>query len=401
MAITTGEVARAAFERALLVDDPEALYEQAPCGYLTLDADGRLLKANRTFLTWTGFRADDLLATTWFSELLTTGSRIFYETHVRPMLHMKGQISEIALDIVRADGSRLPVLLNAVMEHTEDGVPALTRMAVFDATERRRYEQELLAQKKRAEESEQRLALVARTLQETLMPPRDPRIRGLDVATGYRPAGSGDEIGGDFYDVFEVGDGSWVVAIGDVAGKGVEAAVVATLARHTIRALAATESSPARTLEHLNHVVLAHPSGRFLTAALLRLRRANDVWSVTMALGGHPPAILVGERTDPVRVGDAAHLVGAFDFAEYDDLQFELAPGTTLLLHTDGVTEASAPGRRGSFYGEARLLRVVHGGHAGARDLVDRILTDVMHFQANRARDDIALVALRVPAPGR
>jgi phosphoserine phosphatase RsbU/P len=332
-----------------------------------------------------------------FADLLAPGSRVFHETHVRPLLLLHGKATEIALEVLRADGSRLPVLVNAVMDQTEEGLPGVTRIAVFDATERRRYEQELLDQKRHAEESERRLAVLARTLQETLMPPREPRVDGLDVATGYRPAGSGDEIGGDFYDVFELSSGDWVVTIGDVAGKGVEAAVVATLARHTIRAVAISEPSPSGILRRLNQVVLAHPTERFLTAAVLRMRRIGDWWDVTMSLGGHPPAIIVDAGKRPRSIGEPAHLVGAFDVVSFPDIRFEMRPGTTVVLHTDGVTEASDPTRPGRFYGEERLLRLLHTEVRGAQPVVDQILRDVLDFQGADARDDIALVALHVP----
>ncbi len=102
---------------------------------------------------------------------------------------------------------------------------------MFDATERRSYERELLAAKRRAEESEVHASLLSRTLQQTLIPPEIPHIPGLDVAAVYRPAGDGEEIGGDFYDVFQIGVDDWMVAIGDVQGKGANAAVVTALAR--------------------------------------------------------------------------------------------------------------------------------------------------------------------------
>lgn len=387
------------FERALLLDDAAALYERAPCGYLTLAPDGIILKANETFFTWTGHTPGDVVGSRRFSGLLTRGSALFAETHLRPMLHMHDQIRGVALDVVCADGSTLPVLVNVVLDRAVDGTPSLIRMAVFDATERRRYEKELLAQKTRAEESEHRLAVLARTLQETLMPPRDPHIEGLEVAAGYRPAGSGDEIGGDFYDVFEVADGQWVVTLGDVAGKGAEAAVVATLARHTIRAVAVSESSPAGILAQLNRVVLAHPTDRFLTAVVLRLRRAGDRWDVVMSLGGHPPAILLAQGRQPRTIGEAGHLVGAFDFVEFDDLRFELLPGTAVVLHTDGVTEASNPDHADRFYGDERLVRALHAQPGTAQELVDRVLDDVLRFQDGVPRDDIALLALQAPGP--
>lgn len=388
-------MARAAFEEALLVDDPAELYERAPCGYLSISADGLILKANATFLTWTGHEAGEVAGKRTWLDLLAPGSKLFHETHVRPLLHLDGQLGEVALELLRADGTRLSVLANLVMDRTEDGAPGVTRIAVFDATERRRYEHELLEAKRRAEEAEKRLRALARTLQETLMPPRNPRIEGLDVATAYRPAGAGDEIGGDFYDVFEVSSQDWVVTIGDVAGKGVDAATVATLARHTVRAVAVSEASPAEILRQLNHVILGHPSNRFCTAAVLRLRRVGDWWDVAMAVGGHPPAVVLDAGKPPRVIGEAGHLVGAFESATYDDIRFEMRPGTTILLHTDGVTE----GRRGEeFYGEERLMRLLHDNTETAEALVGRVLTDVLGFQGQRPRDDIALLVLQVPA---
>lgn len=362
---------------------------------MTLSPAGLILTANQTFLIWTGYSAADLIESMTFVSLLAPGSKLFHETHFSPLLHMEGQVNEIAMEMSRADGSRLPVLVNAVMERASDSAPGLTRVAVFDATERRRYELELHAEKQRAQESERRLAVVARTLQETLMPPRDPRIEGLDVATAYRPAGAGDEIGGDFYDMFAVSESDWVVLIGDVAGKGVEAAVVATLARHTVRALAITEPSPAEILRQLNQVLLSHPTERFCTAIILRLHRSGDRWRVTMSIGGHPPAILLGGAETPGLLGQPSQLVGAFDNASYDDLRFELRSGMTLLLHTDGITE----GRRGQeSYGEDRLMRLLDATPEGVVELVARILDDVLGFQNNAAHDDIAVVALHVPA---
>jgi sigma-B regulation protein RsbU (phosphoserine phosphatase) len=370
------------------------LYEQAPCGYLTVDPDGLVVKANRTFLTWIGQQAVDVVGKAAFTSLLAPGSKVFHETHVRPLLHLDGQVSEIAIEILRSDDTRLPVLVNAVMDRGDDGAPGVTRIAVFDATERRRYEQELLDAKRRAEEAERRLTLVARRLQETLMPPGSPRIEGLDVATAYRPAGSGDEIGGDFYDVFAVSDQDWVVAIGDVSGKGIYAAAIATLARHTVRAVAVSEASPAAILGHLNRVILGNPGERFCTATILRLRRTGDRWDVTMSVGGHPPAVLLEPgKAAPRTLGEAGHLIGIFDFASYEDLRFEMRPGTTVLLHTDGVTEGR---RHDEQYGEDRLMRLLNDNNETAEALVGRILQDVLTFQGGQPRDDIALVALRV-----
>ncbi len=382
----------AAFDAALLEDDPQKLYDSAPCGYLTTAPDGTVVKANRTFLSLLGFAADEVVGTRAFVELLTAGGRIYHETHYAPMLRLQGRVREVAFDMVRRDGSRLPVLVNAVLERDRTGEPVRVRIAVFDATHRREYERELWRAKERAELSEHRARALARTLQATLIPPAPPSIPDLEVSTAYRPAGNGEEVGGDFYDIFQISAGDWVVALGDVCGKGVDAAIVTALVRHTIRALAVGLHKPSEVLTALNTVLLMHPTGRFSTVVLLRLRQDEQGWSVTMSTGGHPLPLHV--RAGEVRqLGVPGSLIGVLEEIEVHDGEFRLDPGDLLVVHTDGVTEAR---RDREFYGEERLLRAVvelsaHEHPAGA------LLQEVMDFQGRRARDDIAVVSIRVP----
>src|SRR3954454_24678724 len=143
----------------LLDDDPADLYENAPCGYLSALPDGTVVKVNRTFCSWIGRPADEVLGSR-FQDLLAIGGRVFHETHMVPLLRMQGAVRELALDVVRADGSVLPCLLNAVEVRDENGAPVLVRATLFEATARRRYEQELLTAQRVAQESEAR----ARTL---------------------------------------------------------------------------------------------------------------------------------------------------------------------------------------------------------------------------------------------
>jgi PAS domain S-box-containing protein len=139
----------------LLEDDPADLYENAPMGYLSMLPDGRIVKVNRTFCEWLGRPAESVLGVR-FQDLMSTGGRVYYETHLTPLMRMQGAVREIALDLVRADGSLLSCLANAVLLQDEEGAPALVRATVFDATARRRYERELLAAQRAAEESERR-----------------------------------------------------------------------------------------------------------------------------------------------------------------------------------------------------------------------------------------------------
>jgi PAS domain S-box-containing protein len=136
---------------ALLGESSEDLYERAPCGYLSVLPDCVIGRVNRTFAEWTGFAKADLVGTRRFVDLLTVGGRIYYETHFHPLLCMQREVREIAFDVTCANGDRMPVLVNAT-QHDYPSAGLITRITVFDATDRRRYERELLAARKRAEQ---------------------------------------------------------------------------------------------------------------------------------------------------------------------------------------------------------------------------------------------------------
>ena len=329
-----------AFLGALAADDPELLYDRAPCGYLTTTADGLITKANQTFLDLTGHGRDDLVGRRRFVDLLTAGGRIYHETHYVPLLAMHGSAREIALDLVGADGRRLPVLVNSVLDRDPSGRPAVVRTAVFDATQRREYERELVAARDRAEQSELRARVLARTLQQSFLPPTDPRIPALDLAAVYRPAGDGSEIGGDFYDVFEVSANDWCVVVGDVCGKGVEAAVVTSLARHTVRAVSVHRDEPSHALVALNEVLLHHETDRFCTMVVIRLRGGSGVWTVTVSSGGHPLPLLKRPGEALATLGRPGSLVGVLESPSFADTTVALAPGDLIVAYTDGVPEA-------------------------------------------------------------
>ena len=380
-----------AFYGALLFDDPEALYDRAPCGYLSTLADGTIVKVNETFLTLTGYARQDLVGRRTFAELLTAGGRIYHETHYAPMLQMQGTARAIALDIVRADATRLPVLVNAVLERDDAGHPVIVRTAIFDATDRREYERELLRAKQRAEASEERATALARTLQQTLIPPTVPTIPGLDIAAVYRPAGTGDEIGGDFYDVFQIATDDWVVVIGDVAGKGIDAAVVTALARHTIRAAAVNQQRPSDILTTLNAVLLHDDTDRFCTVALIRLRKAGAGWDVWTSNAGHPPPLRVTAAREIHPVGRPGSLLGVLESPDLTDSHHTLSAGDMLLMYTDGVTEARGAA---GFFGDEGLLRSIAAASPVVRDAADALLDEVVRFQSGMPRDDIAIVAI-------
>ena len=373
-------------------------YQHAPCGHLATTPDGQILRVNETFLSLSGYTRSELVDRRRFADLLTGGGRIYHETHLAPMLRIQGAASEIALELVRGDGARIPVLVNLAVEHDANQRPSLIRIAVFEATDRRHYEQELLHAKQRAEASEQHAKSLARTLQQTLIPPALPIIDGLDVAAVYRPAGDGEEVGGDFYDVFEIADDDWAVVIGDVCGKGVEAAVVTAIARHTLRAAAVRTPRPSAALETLNKVLLKHDTDRFCTANVVRLRRVDHRWSLAASSGGHPLPFLIRHRKPPVDFGEPGALLGVMETPVFFDTETFLEPGDAIVMYTDGVTEGQqdrAP------YGDKRLRAAILHHVGDATTLTEGILADSLGFQRGTPRDDIAIVAITVSLANR
>ena len=391
--VPTGE--RAA---VFLEDSAEELYEDAPCGYLSTLLDGTVVRINGTLLGWLGFDRAEVVGRRRFVDLLTAGGRIYHETHYAPLLRMQGTVREIALDLVAADGRRLPVLVNARLKRDARGEPLLVRLSVFDATERREYERELLRARRRAEESEAHARLLARTLQQSLIPPAVPTVPYVDLGAMYHPAGSGDLVGGDFYDVFETQGGEWVVALGDVCGKGAPAAAVTVLARYTIRGSAVRTPAPAAVLATLNEVLLHDEAERFCTAVCGRVV-AGDGWvRLTFACGGHPLPYLTAPGRPTVTVGRPGTVLGVRPVPALHDSVVDLGPGHAVVLFTDGVTEA----RRGrELFGEDRLAELLTRlAPLDARGIASGVVDAVLRYQDGVARDDIAVLVIRNPPRG-
>jgi PAS domain S-box-containing protein len=139
----------------LFEESTEDLYEHAPCGYLSAPPGRPIVRVNQTFLTWTGYRREDLVGKKLFRDLLTAGGKIFHETHYAPLLQMQGMVREIAVDLVCADGSRLPTLINSMVRKDAAGKPHLIRTTVFNATDRKEFERELVRERQRAERATQ------------------------------------------------------------------------------------------------------------------------------------------------------------------------------------------------------------------------------------------------------
>jgi serine phosphatase RsbU (regulator of sigma subunit)/PAS domain-containing protein len=235
---------------------------------------------------------------------------------------------------------------------------------------------------------------IARTLQRSLLPPALPHIPGVEVAARFRPAGEGYDVGGDFYDVFKSGNGGWGVVIGDVCGKGPEAAALTGLARHTVRAAAMQESDPSRILNLLSEAILhERPGSEFCTAAYGRLDVDPDGTRMTVASGGHPLPLLVTAEGEVKQVGAPGTLLGFTADTKLVDETLDLRPGATLVFYTDGVTEAGEP--RGAF--GLGGLKAVLAQCAGmnAQQIAERVDTAAVGLRENPA-DDIAVLVLRI-----
>ncbi|XKK40059.1 SpoIIE family protein phosphatase [Nocardiopsis sp. ARC36] len=406
---------------ALLEQGAEELYEFAPCGYLSTLMDGTIVRINATLLEWLGLERDAVVDRMRFSDLLTVGGRLYHETHFAPLLYMRGQVSGIALEMRVAGGASLPVLVSSAVKHDSAGEPLLIHTNVFDATERRAYEEELLHRRREADRAraeadrarEQadtdraRLKDALTVLQKALLPDSLPAVPGMEAASYYHPA-SPDQLGGDFYDLLRLDGARWVFFLGDVRGKGPEAATLTSRARYALRAAALHTSEPAEVLGTLNTVLLegqAHDEeARHCTVVLGILEPGVDGGTarVRLASGGHPPALVLRADGRVDLLGTpGGMLVGVLPGAEFATAETVLAPGDTLLLYTDGLTEARTGPRRDTLYGEDGLLAFAAEHVPSSPSKVINALSDLLWSFGEGLDDDTALLALGVPAvPG-
>ena len=316
----------------LLDESADDLFETAPCGYLTTALDGSILRVNRTFEELAGRKRDELLGTR-FQDLLTPDGRIYHETHYAPLLRMQGSVREIAIEIVRSDGSNVPAFVNAVVRHDNAGQPRVIRTTVFDATDRRRYEQELLKARRREHE-------VALELQRGLLAGALREGDGIEVGVAYRPAERGLEVGGDWYDAFWLEEGETLaIVVGDVVGRGLGAAATMGQLRSALRALASTGFEPGPLLEALSEFARRHSVGQMATVAYAEL----DVRLGCMryACAGHPPPAIVepGGAAWFASDGRSPPLDACSFWSDRPEGACQLSPEAIVVLYTDGLIE--------------------------------------------------------------
>ncbi len=302
---------------------------------------------------------------------------------------MQGEVRGISVEIVRADGSRLPATINSVLQRDADGAARSIRTTVFDATDRQVYEQELRAARRREHD-------IAERLQRSLLHGELPALPGLDVAVSYKPGVRGLRVGGDWYDAFWLEEPDSVAfVVGDVVGRGIEAAASMGQLRSAVRALAATGLAPAALLEALDRYVERHGVGAMTTLVYAQLTLASGVMS--FACAGHPPPLVLAPGDQPLLVwaGRSLPLNTHLGRGRRREASVELRAGSALLLYTDGLVERpGAPLDQGS----ARLLAEVdkHRGEISSAALASSVVR-ALHDPEDS--DDVCLLVARVGSP--
>jgi sigma-B regulation protein RsbU (phosphoserine phosphatase) len=315
---------------------------------------------------------------------------------------MQGEVSGIALDLRAKDGSVFPALISSLVR--ADGV---VRTIVFDGRERRAYEQELLrarrlaeAERQAAEREGERLRHLVTDLQRSLLPAVLQTPPGLETAAHYRMA-SAEEVGGDFYDLFPLDGGRWGFFLGDVSGKGIEAAAVTALARYTLRAAAVYDPDPAAVLQNLNKVLYQEyrHDARYCTVVFGILTPHPGGFGAVIASGGHPEPLVLRADGTARQHRTKGRLVGVFPNSVYTNTHVTVHAGDTLVLYTDGITEARTPGGQdaGARYGVDAVTRFAGElAPAGAEAAVGAFVGLLDEF-GDGLEDDTAIMAIGVP----
>jgi serine phosphatase RsbU (regulator of sigma subunit) len=238
-------------------------------------------------------------------------------------------------------------------------------------------------------------AYIAKTLQESLLPAELPIIPGVETAARFHATGEGTDVGGDFYDLFQTPPGGWTVVVGDVCGKGPDAAAVTALARYTLRAAAMRDHHPSRSLWTLNDALLRQREDRrFCTVAYAYLEPGNGGASVGLSSGGHPLPLILRADGEVAPLGVHGTLLGVVPDPNLEESTAYLSRGDSIVFYTDGVTDARVPG---GFFGEERLADLVASCSGLPADAIAaRIESAALEAQEGQPHDDIAVVVLRV-----
>ena len=286
-------------------------------------------------------------------------------------------------------GHSQPGVFDAEAGRLAEGIAAQAAIGIENARLYGDAQREIEARNRAYEER----ARVARTLQQSLLPPHLPRIPRIELAARYEACA--EDIGGDFYDVFALGPGRWGIVVGDVCGKGADAAALTALARHTVTTAAMLDPEPTEVLQVLNAALYKHDTHRFATAIYALLSETDDGGlRLTVALGGHPAPLLLRDG-GIASIGEPGLLVGGFPELVVAETTVDLRPGDAVVFYTDGLTDVW---RDGDILGERwvrETLMACHNAPAGV--IVDRLADGAVALQQGASgRDDIAVLTLTV-----
>lgn len=354
---------------------------------ITMDDQGRVVEFNPAAERVFGYRSEEATGRVLAELIIPPALRArhrqgvarYLETGVSRILG-----GRVELEAMRSDGSVFPVEL-AITSVPGPGRPMFTGY-LRDITARQRAERALL-------DSAERFANMAQTLQASLLPPVLPDIPGITLASLYRAAVEGTEVGGDFYDVFETGRGDWALTLGDVMGKGMEAAALTGLARYSLRAAAIRARRPEAVLAVLNEAIYRQHPDRFCTVAYARLRLEPRGVRLTLASGGHPPPLVITAAGRVQALETTGMLIGPFPSWEGKQRSTLLDRGDQIVFYSDGVLEA----RRGSeILGLEGLIQIVsEAAPRRAADTVALIEQTVAEY-AGEAKDDMAVLVAAI-----
>ncbi|MFD7609754.1 SpoIIE family protein phosphatase [Streptomyces sp. NPDC059828] len=362
--------------KALLSKLPPPLPELTPGARVwNAPADAAHQAALRTSMRELSMETASLSSSTGIGATLATASAVGGETVVLPLVARNRVIGMLTLGKPSDDHFRQEIL-----ELAED----LSRRAALALDNARLYSER---------------TAISQSLQRSLLPPTRPEVPGVEVEVIYRAAGEGNEVGGDFYDLFPIRDGLYGFAIGDVCGTGPEAAAVTGLARHALRLLAREGFGGPAVLERLNAAILDEGArSRFLTLLYGELRPQED-GSATLKVvcAGHPLPLRLRQDGTVEPAAEPQPLLGVMDDLELYEQTVTLEPGDVLLCVTDGVTERREGTRMLGDDGLMDVLTTCTGLTAGA--VAARILRAVERFAAEPASDDMAILVMRVPEP--
>ncbi|HET6454705.1 MAG TPA: SpoIIE family protein phosphatase [Armatimonadota bacterium] len=366
----------------------QTIIDNLPEGVIIVDPpDGRIVMANKAALALNGLEALPEVRSTEFNVRRPNGDPIPGELlpTSRSLLHGETCIGEELL-IRWANGKEVTVLCNTAPIRDKDG-DISQAVSVFQDIAAIKEQQHVL------EKIYEDQRTIAETLQKSFLPSSKPLVEGFEIADAYISAQHDAQIGGDFYDLIELGEGLLGVVMGDVSGKGVSAAVHTAMAKYMLRGFAHEDHQPASLLARLNDAVTRYVRGDIFITLFYGVLDTSAK-KIVYANGGHEQPILYrSESRECVSLLSSGPAIGVIPGSAYEQFEVELADGDAFVLYTDGITDVR---HEKEFLGHDGLSKMVaQVGDNSASQIADRILSYVQEYSHGRLHDDIALLVVK------